>query len=588
MTTHSLAGVQSGKGIWSYVVKLMRLRWMILFSSFRRARLRGKIGTFVLVLLVLGGLAFAFWLSWLLLGFLRSPQLDEFVGDVSQLLANVPVLVVTAAFIGILVTSFGVLLQALYLAGDMDFLLSTPIPVRAVFIAKLLQAILPNFGLILLFGLPVLYGLGASGGFNLLYYPMVLIELSLLALAAAGLASLLVMAVVRIVPARRVAEVLGFLVAILSFTCSQSGQFLNYTDVSSEQATQTLGMLARFNNPWSPLSWAGQGLVDIGEGRWLSGVGLVLLTVVLTGGVFAISLVTAERLYFSGWARVQISSTKKKTARAPRRAMVPSTGLAALVNRIVPSSVRGILIKDFLMLRRDLRNMSQLITPLILGVVYAFMLVRGGGEPPAGRGEAPPVFMEGLRNLKVYGNVGIALFVSWWLLSRLAVMGFSQEGKNYWMLKASPVSRAKLLGSKYLVAYLPALAIGVGFLVIISLVQRTSPGTLIFSLIVVLLTIAGTAGLNLAFGVVGANFEWEDPRKMVRGSAGCLGVLASWIFLVISLVLFFGPSLLISVLGGPEVVGQLIGLVLGGAVCLAEAIVPLWLVRKRVDVLAEE
>ena len=57
--------------------------------------------------------------------------------------------VLGGAFLGILLTSFGVLLQALYLAGDMDFLLSAPIPMRAVFLTKLLQAILPNFGLML-------------------------------------------------------------------------------------------------------------------------------------------------------------------------------------------------------------------------------------------------------------------------------------------------------------------------------------------------------------------------------------------------------------------------------------------------------
>ncbi|MGW8250356.1 MAG: putative ABC transporter permease subunit, partial [Anaerolineales bacterium] len=163
--------------------------------------------------------------------------------------------------------------------------------------------------------------------------------------------------------------------------------------------------------------------------------------------------------------------------------------------------------------------MSQLVTPLILGVVYAFMLLRGGGEPPAGRGEAPPVFMDVLGNLMVYGNVGISLFVSWSLLSRLAAMGFSQEGKNYWMLKSAPISRTKLIVSKYLVAFLPTLALGVGFLLVISLVQSTGLGVLMFSLAAVALTIAGTAGLNLAFGVVGANFEWEDPRRISQGSA---------------------------------------------------------------------
>ena len=314
-----MTGAQPSPNLWHYVGKLLRLRWVIFISGFRRARLRGKIGSIILALLVVGGLAFAFWISWLLLGWLRSPQLSEFAGDLSPILEVVPPVVVSMAFLGILITSFGVLLQALYLAGDMDFLLSHPVPIRAVFITKLLQAILPNFGLILLFGLPVLYGLGISSGYTLLYYPLVLVVLALLALAAAGLASLLVMAVVRIFPACRVAEVLGFLVAILTFTCSQSGQFANYANVSGDQATQALNQLGRLNVSWSPLTWAGRSLVYIGEGRWLIGFGLLLVTMGLTVGIFAVSLVMAERLYYTGWASVQVSTRSKKPARAPRR-----------------------------------------------------------------------------------------------------------------------------------------------------------------------------------------------------------------------------------------------------------------------------
>lgn len=587
MTETSISLSQPNPALWRYVWKLLRLRGVILISEFRRAKLRRKIGMIFLGLLAIAGLVFAFVLSWLLLRLMRSPELAQFMGNTQPLLESMPTLVISAAFAAILITSFAVLLQALYLAGDMEFLLSAPVPIRAIFITKLLQATLPNFSLILLFGLPVLYGLGASGGYNILYYPLVLIVLALVALATAGLSSLLVMGVVRIFPARRVAEVLGFVVAILSFTCSQSGQFARYANVSQGQATQMLNLATRFNTPWSPLTWAGRGLVDIGEGRWPSGAGLVLLTIVITSGVFALSLATAERLYYSGWASVQISTGKKASARR-NGAVQPRVATAAPLRRLLPADVRGLIAKDWLMLRRDLRNMSQLITPLILGAVYALMLIRSGGQAPAGRGEAPAVFMEIMQNAMVYGNVAISLFVSWSLLSRLAALGFSLEGKNYWMIKIAPISVARLLGAKYLAAFLPTLALGWVFLVIISLVQRASPGTLIFGMLVVLLTIAGTAGLNLAFGVIGANFNWEDPRRVTQGGIGCLGALSSFLFLGISLLLFFGPAVLLKMLGGPAAAGEFAGLALGGIVCLIGGFVPLWLVRGRVRRLGED
>jgi ABC-2 type transport system permease protein len=167
-------------------------------------------------------------------------------------------------------------------------------------------------------------------------------------------------------------------------------------------------------------------------------------------------------------------------------------------------------------------------------------------------------------------------------------MGFSQEGKSFWVLKSAPISVPRLLSAKFLVAYLPTLVLVWVFLIIMSIVQRADLSSLIFGLAVIFLVLAGAAGVNLAFGVLGAKFNWEDPRRINQGGVGCLGALASMIFFVVSLVLFFGPSLLLKFIGGSQVAGQWIGLALGGVVSLACAFIPLWLVRKRVPRLGEE
>jgi ABC-2 type transport system permease protein len=214
--------------------------------------------------------------------------------------------------------------------------------------------------------------------------------------------------------------------------------------------------------------------------------------------------------------------------------------------------------------------------------------MRGGGEIPAGRGEAPDWFINALENLAVYGNVGISLFVSWSLIARLAGMGFSQEGRSYWLVKAAPVSARQILASKFLVAFLPGVIAGGGFLLGLSLLQSVPVTAFVLSLYVVTFCIAGLAGLNLAFGVTGARFDWDDPRHMVRGATGCLAVLATLIFLVICLVSFFGPGLLADLIGLSVKVGTASGLVLGSVVSLAGAILPLWLAIKRIPRLGED
>jgi hypothetical protein len=583
---NSAQALQPSNQIWPVVWKLLRLRALILINGFRRAKLRARIGMILAALLVLVFLGVVFYLSWTILGFMRDPQLAELVGDVTPFVESLPVLMVSGTFIAIMLTSIGVLLQALYLAGDMDFLLSAPVPIRAVFLAKLLQAILPNFGLIVLFTLPVLFGLAMSSGYSWLYYPLVLIMLSALALAAAGLSSLLVMLIVRVFPARRVAELLGFLGAILSFMCSQSSQLARWGNVSTSQFQQALNLVTRLNAPWSPLAWAGRGLVMIGQGEWGAGFGLLGLVLLLCVGLFGAALVTSEHLYTSGWASLQVNQRKKKTAK-PSPSKRSASRLADALDRWRLSAVWGIIHKDLLVLRRDVRNMSQLVTPFIIGIVYFIMMLRGGNRGPDLSNQAPALVVELLMNVRVYASVGLSLFVGWMLLGRLAGMGFAQEGRSYWLMKTAPVRTFKLIAAKYLVAYMPTVILCGGFLLITMLIEKPGASIILFALPVTCLSIAGNTGINLAFGIAGANMNWEDPRQMQRSGSGCLGSLVSMLYLPTGLFLFFGPPIAARLLDLPEPVGQLTGLLVGGVFSLMCAAFPLWLVQKKVNRLGE-
>ena len=594
----ALAAIPSGRfmpAVW----KLIRLRLLISWNTFKHAKTVRKILTVLGVLGVLAFAGFIFFLSWLLLGFLHSPKLSQYVGiDVAPFLQAVPVLIFAALFLGILFSSFGVLLQALYLSGDMDFLLTSPVPIRAVFTTKLLQAVLPNFGLIALFGLPVLFGLGLSGHYNILYYPLVLLIMIALTLAAAGLSALLVMLVARLIPPRRVAEVLGFFTATISILCSQSGNFFNATrnnvNISGTQVNGLFSLLLRLNTPWNPLNWAGRGLVALGEGNWLTGLLLVTVTLGLSALAFGFALVTAERWYYTGWAGIQVVANKKKTTR-PVRARTETAQAASghesaavsRMRRLLPAPVRAIVRKDFLVLRRDIRNLSSLVTPLIFGVFYTFMFLKPGNSMFPNNPGMPGIFTTISRFIATYGNIGMSLFVGWMLLSRLSGMAFSSEGKYYWMLKASPVRPGHLLAAKFLVAYLPTLALGLIFMVAVSILQKASLAIFLYGLIATAMCQAGMNGILLAFGVAGANFTWTDPRRMNAGAIGCLGQALTGLFLPISFSMFVGPLLLVSIFNWPQVYGYLLGFIAGVAVSGTCAILPPWLVRKRVERLNE-
>ncbi|MGD0807991.1 MAG: hypothetical protein ABSA10_11095, partial [Anaerolineales bacterium] len=190
--------------------------------------------------------------------------------------------------------------------------------------------------------------------------------------------------------------------------------------------------------------------------------------------------------------------------------------------------------------------------------------------------------LQGVQNVMVYGSVGLAMFVGWSLQSRLALMGFSQEGKSYWILKCAPISTLRLVAAKFLVAYVPALVLGWVCMVVVSLLKSAPISILVFGLIVVALSVSGTAGINLAYGILGVNLTWEDPRRMNAGFSGCLSPLFSLIYLAVDAGLFIGPAMLLGALGVPALAGQAVGLVLGGTFSLACAVIPLSLVSRRV------
>lgn len=216
------------------------------------------------------------------------------------------------------------------------------------------------------------------------------------------------------------------------------------------------------------------------------------------------------------------------------------------------------------------------------------MLLRGGGEPPAGQGNAPEVFTTLLKSAMEYGSMVIALFVGWGLISRLALVAFSMEGRSYWMIKTSPASAGKQLAAKFLMAYLPPLILSWTYLIGIALLQHVRLTTILYGLPALALILAGLGGINLALGVRGVNLTWTDPRKMESGVAGTIGIIIGIVYQLVTLLLFFGPPLGLPLLNISKGIGMLVGLFAGGIVAVLCTFLPLRMVKARVDRIGEE
>ena len=101
-----------------------------------------------------------------------------------------------------------------------------------------------------------------------------------------------------------------------------------------------------------------------------------------------------------------------------------------------------------------------------------------------------------------------------------------------------------------------------------------------------LFVLQGLTGIFLAFGTYGAKFDWDNPAR-INQSMGCVSSLVSSLFLAVCFGLFIVPAIVAALLGLPVIVGQLAGLLLGGAANVAAILVPLGMVERRVATLGE-
>jgi len=198
--------------LWSALAKLLRLQTRLYTNTFKHHRRIRKIGI-ILSFLILAGVGVAFGVGSY--GFIRFIDTPLFQGSLRQsgvdigfegFVRQLPILILSGAFMMGLLSNISVLIQTLYLSGDMEYLLAAPIPTRAVFLYKLTLSSFPTFLLLGILTGPALVGLGIAQGYSIAFFALIPVFLFLLVTAGAGAAAVLVMVLVRIISPRRAAE----------------------------------------------------------------------------------------------------------------------------------------------------------------------------------------------------------------------------------------------------------------------------------------------------------------------------------------------------------------------------------------------
>ena len=388
--------------------------WRWLLAHELRMGWRGAGGKGIWVLIVAVAI---FWIFGHVAGWLV-------MSDPARLMAGGPLVTagIVTWFVMLLIaaTAFGLSIIALFERGDLDLLLSSPIPPRTVLAVRGMAVAVQSLGFFALFWIPFANAAIAHGHWRLAATYPVLAAFGLGAVACAFASTL---ALVRAFGARRartIAQIGGAFLGAAIFLAMQAFNFL-------PRFTQ-LRIIA-----WSRGD-AGQSLIGPDSVLWwpfraLMGDALPFIVVTaLCVGAFVAVVVRAERLFLDG--------TREAVAAPARRAVTTRAFRSGLSHVVIAKEMR--------LIARD----PKLISGMLLQVLYLL-----------------PLFFLLLRKDSAHALLApTILLVASSLAGNLAFLTVSGE-ESPDLVGAAPVSGERILWLKVVAAMLIPLAICIPFAV---------------------------------------------------------------------------------------------------------------------------
>jgi ABC-2 type transport system permease protein len=283
-------------------------------------------------------------------------------GVMPPALAIPATLVVLAIATFMLSSSLRASVLALFERGDLDLLLSSPLPSRSIFMVRLLGVILSGAALYLfLFGPLVHVGL-ALGQFGWIGVYVTIVAMATL---MGCLGMLLTLGLVRLLGARRtrvLAQVLGAVAGALLFLLSQSYSMLSRTTGvgATEQTLRRMAempMLAPASLLWLP------GRAVLGEPLPILGMAVLAIA------VFALTLVRTHRFFVHGL---------QQAASSARAVAKPAGAMRLHFRRKLFDTV---IVKEWRLIARDPHLISQVLLQLVYMAPLLFLILGKKAEP---------------------------------------------------------------------------------------------------------------------------------------------------------------------------------------------------------------
>jgi len=504
---------------------LVRVRGRILFNAVARAsktKRRGMVIVALLALLFVIGDYFFF--RRVIVYLLTLP------GDVADILIPQFLMVVCLTFFSMLGFSNIISsISALYISNDLDFLFSSPINFRQIFLARHLMATINSSWMFLLFGVPIFVALGTCTGAGAAYYLGMALLVIPFTMIPSGMGILITTALMRWFPARKTYQfltVIGLVFMggmIMFFRFLQPEKFLG-KNVPTEQIQAFVESLKIPSYGFLPSTWVARGLQSGTKGELGAMAEWVIVAWIAAVALLAFNVFVVSRVYYRGWSIAYSGRSGVQGRRA--------NPLYALIEKalwFIRPPLRTIALKEMRVFFRDPSQWTQLFMLGALVITYVFNI------------RSLPLDSPFLKDFISVMNIGLAGVVLAAVSVRFAFAAVSTEARSFWLVKSSPLDFTKYLWLKFFLYLFPLLALSETLVVLSNIMLGTDRYLMAVSVIGIFFITVGLTGLGVGLGAIYPVFEHENIAEVGMSTGAIYFMLISLAYIGVTIMFGVRP-----------------------------------------------
>jgi ABC-2 type transport system permease protein len=409
-------------------------------------------------------------------------------------------------------------ISVLFLSKETDFIFSLPVKIESIFTLQYVKIITEACWMVFLMAIPIFAAYMYVIKIGLFDFFFILLSHVPFFIVAASIGIIITLFLVRFFPAESVRNVAIAVFGIFIVIVVIYFRMLEPEKLTGANEEEVMSFIKNLQTPESiflPHAALMRIIADVTAAGIFQGLQALLYYFSVSLLVFAVTVYTARKWYFEGYAKKGVYKKEKPLPQSYEYKEKPF--------------FLSMLYKDSQYLLRDTSQWIQIVFLFGLVIIYLFNIYK------------LPADLFDIKNLIYFLNIGFIGFVLAAVGSRLILPVVSNEGKGFWIFKTAPVSMAKYVFQKFITYCIPMVLTGQAVAVLSIIFLKTDRFVSVLTVISALLITLVISGVGVGLGAYFVNFRIKNPEELITGVAGITYMFVTILFVSGLMVIEAGP-----------------------------------------------